>query len=234
MSADMFSLTLAIACILPAYTFYQLFYSGQRPKGVPWGPSGKNGFFPALKSSIKTALDIRKTFTLSNVLPFAQSHGFMFSTVLDGAVVALPMRNLRWLANLPEKTASFYQAQEERIQMSYTIPADTLTDPDLTRLLVKVLTRRTKSVVSDMHDEIQSVCRDSSYAGSEWQSLCLYGELVRILSATSNRMLIGLPLCNYQVISLIHEHDPNIEQVAIPNFCHDCQATLRQLSHPRY
>lgn len=195
MSARLLLLAFAILLALPAYTFYHLFHSGQKPEGLYWAPSGKNGIFAALDSSVRTALDLRKTLRHGERLPSARSHGFKFSTFLDGAIVALPARNFKWLANLPETTASFFKAHEEQFKMSYTIPGATITEPELTRTLVKLLTRRSKGAVGDVQDEIQSACQDVPYGGREWQPLGLFPEVSRILSTTTNRMLMGLPLC---------------------------------------
>jgi hypothetical protein len=195
MSAYLLLLAFTILVVLPAYTFSHLFHSGRTPKEIRWAPSGKDGLFAALDSSLKTALDVRKMLKHGEKLHSAGSHGFKFSTLLDGAIVALPMRNFKWLANLPETTASFYKAHSEQLQMAYTIPAATNTDPEFARILGKVLTRRSKGTVADLQDEMQWACRDVTYGGREWQPLCLYPEVVRILSITTNRMLVGLPLC---------------------------------------
>ena len=195
MSAHLLLLALTIVVLLPAYTFSHLFHAGRTPKGLHWAPSGKDGLFAALDSSLKTALNVRNTFKRGEKLLSANSHGFKFSTLLDGATVALPMRNFKWLANLPETTASFYRAHEEQFKMSYTIPAATTTDRELTMILVKVLTRRSKGTVADLQDEMQWACQDVPYGGHEWQPLCLHPEIVRILAVTTNRMLVGLPLC---------------------------------------
>lgn len=183
-----------VLCTL-GYILSNLFFSGSKPTGTPWGPCGKTGVRAALQSAIQTVLDVRKTLVLSGRLPAAESHGFIFSTMLDGAITALPMRNLKWLASLPEDVASFYDAQEDRIELRYTIPAATLSDPAVTKRLVKILTRRTKSMVPDLYNEIQHLCQQGVYTKSQWQPLCLYPEMVRILAATSNRMLVGKPLC---------------------------------------
>lgn len=177
------------------YTVSQIFFTGKKPASIPWGPSGGHGVVAALDSAIKSAINIQQTLTLSQVLLIARSSGIMISTVLDGAMVVLPMRNLKWLSSLPEKTLSFHAAHEERLQLSYTIPAATLTDPDLVKLLVKILTRRTKGVVPEIHDEIGAICEDAAYGSLEWKPLCLSTEVLRLLTATSNRMLVGLPLC---------------------------------------
>jgi hypothetical protein len=188
-------LAFTIVVVLPAYTFSHLFHSGKTPKGIHWAPSGKDGLFAALDSSIKTFLNVRKMLERGAKLPSAGSHGFKFSTLLDGAIVALPMRNFEWLANLPETTASFYRAHSGQFQLGYTLPAATITDPEFTRILVKVLTRRSKGTVADLQDEIQWACRNVTYGGREWQPLCLYPEVLRILTVTTNRMLVGRPLC---------------------------------------
>jgi len=187
------ALTLAVA--LPAYSFWHLFHSGRTPKGLYWAPSGENGLFAALDSSVKTVMDIRKMLKHGEKISSASSHGFKFSTLMDGAIVALPTRNFKWLANLPETTASFYKAFEERLMISYTNPAATITDRELSKMMVKVLTRRSKGTVADLQDEVQWACQEVTYGGPEWQTLCLYPEVLRILGPTSNRMLLGLPLC---------------------------------------
>lgn len=195
MSALFLSLAFTILVVLPAYTFFHLFHSGRTPKGVHWAPSGKDGLFAALDSSVKTAIDICKMLKHGERIPSASSHGFKFSTLMDGAIVALPVRNLKWLSNLPETTASFYKAFEERLMISYTNPAATITDRKLSKMMVKVLTRRSKGTVADLQDEVQWACQEVTYGGPEWQTLCLYPEVLRILGPTSNRMLLGLPLC---------------------------------------
>jgi hypothetical protein len=231
MSALALLLAFTVVVALPAYTFYHLFHSGRTPAGVHWAPSGKNGLFAALDSSIKTILNVRETLKHGGKLPSANSHGFKFSTLLDGVIVALPMQNFKWLANLPETTASFYKAHEEQFQMSHTIPAVTTTDPELTKVLVKVLTRRSKGTVADLQDEMHWACQDVPYGRRDWQPLCLYPEVVRILAATSNRMLVGLPLCKWhlcdgEMAKLILM---TRAQAATQSFCPTCQTMRRPL-----
>jgi hypothetical protein len=237
MSTRLILLALSIVVVLPAYTLYHLFHHGQKPRGLSWAPSGKNGLLAALESTVVTALDVRKTLERSQDLPTARSHGFKFSTILDGAIVALPMRNFKWLANLPETTASFYKAHEEQFKMSYTIPAATTTDPELTKILVKVLTRRSKGTVADLQEEIQWACQDVPYGGREWKPLCLYPEVVRILAATSNRMLVGLPLCKCHHCGLtprtMGKPLLTIRQAVTRSYCPSCQIMRRQLCRTR-
>lgn len=191
---------LALGSVTLAYISYLLFFSGNLPKGVPWGPSGNNGILSALESAIHTALDVRAIFERSSVLPAAKSHGFAISTLLDGAFIALPLRNVKWLSTLPESIASLHSAQQDRLALSFTVPAATLTDPAATKLLVKIMTRRSKSTVPDLWDEVRHACQGNVFKGSDWQSLCLYPELLRISAATTNRMAVGLPLCKYEII----------------------------------
>lgn len=194
-------IALAIGLAMIAYISHLLFFSGKLPEGVPWGPSGNNGILSALDSAVSTAMDVRAIFERSSVLPAAKSHGFAISTLLDGTFIALPLRNIKWLSTLPEGIASFYNAQQDRLALSFTVPAATLTDPAATKLLVKIMTRRSKSTVPDLCDEVRHACQENSCKGSDWQSLCLYPELLRISAATTNRMAVGLPLCKYEIIA---------------------------------
>lgn len=179
-----------------AHSVVQVFFRGQKPNATPWSPSGHHGMFAALQSALISTLDVRRILTLGGLLPGAQKTGFMISTALDGASVVLPMRNLKWLVAQSEETASFHAIHHERLQLRYTLPVAAFANLSVSRLAARVLTRRSKSTIPDIHEEIETMCTNAPYGHDvQWQPVTLYPEMQRILAATTNRLLVGLPLC---------------------------------------
>lgn len=180
------------------FAIQQFFFCGKKPTSIPWGPSGRHGLIAALESAFRTFIDIQTTLLASCALPVAQSSGIMLSSIIDGALLVLPFRHLEWLSSLPEDTLSSIDSHEERLQSTYTMPAATLTDPDIAKLAIRVLMRHTKGTIPEVHDELIYACDRKVYGGYANESLCLSHELLRLLTSTTNRMLVGLPLCMYQ------------------------------------
>lgn len=175
-----------LALAVAAHTLTQVFFEGNKPRRLPWAPSGTTGMLAALQSALASTLSIQRALTVGRLLPAAHNTGFKISTILDGTVVVLPPEQSQWLARLPETTASFNAKHYERLQLQYTLPAMTLTNPALARLITQLMTRRSKSAVPDVHDEIEAVCADAAYGGADWQSVCVFDEMQRILSAMTN------------------------------------------------
>lgn len=186
----------AVLVSVPLYVLCQLFFAGTKPASTPWGPSGRVGVLAAMSSAYKNTIDVNKTLALCSQMATGQTSGVAISTMIDGVIVLLPLRHLRWLSSLPEDMLSMLAFHQERLQLSYTIPAATLGDPILTKLLVKLLTRRTKGTISEAHEEIMAICSKAPFvATGEWHSVCLSTVVLRMVTATTNKMLVGLPLC---------------------------------------
>lgn len=140
----------------------------------------------------------------------------MISNLLDGALVVLPNRALKWCTNQPA-CLSFLVAHreynhqslhdrevmltdvttEQRFLLNYTLPDVRTSDPDIEKLLVKVLTRRSKGIVPELHAEMK-LLEGSPPKTTSWGKFNLQEEILKSLLVSTSRMLVGTPLCKYQ------------------------------------
>ncbi|KAL9615710.1 MAG: hypothetical protein Q9160_009319 [Pyrenula sp. 1 TL-2023] len=174
-----------------------MFLGGEKPP-VPWGPSGKQGALAGFKSAISCLRDLSKALSRSQVLLKSPGRGFMISTVLDGASVALPNELLQWYTRQPSNKLSLTKAHGDRLHLDYVLPGAVLSDPDMEKQVIKVLTRHTKGFLPQAHQELEVVSQNAPYDSVEWNSLCVFPEMVRLLTSAASRMLVGVPLCRNQ------------------------------------
>ncbi|KAL9617230.1 MAG: hypothetical protein Q9160_007958 [Pyrenula sp. 1 TL-2023] len=174
-----------------------MFLGGEKPHSVPWGPSGKQGLLAGFKSAVSCLQDLPNALSRSQHLLKSSGKGFMISTVVDGASVALPIELLQWYTRQPINKLSLTKAHGGRLHLDYTAPGAVLDDIDMEKQVIKVLTRHSKDLLPEAHQELEVVSRNAPYDRVEWKSMCVFPEMVRLATSAASRMLVGVPLCKF-------------------------------------
>lgn len=197
-NASLITLALALLTLLTLTTStLRVFFasSAPHPKNATWSPSHARGPLAALHSALHSTLNIKQTLLLGSQNASVQKPAFLISTVLDGAPLVLPLSDVSWLAALPNTVASMHALQYERLKLGDTLPSTVAMDPRVVRRVVKLLGQRSREMVAVVHREVREVCPKSLYGRGEWRCVGVHEEVMRILAATTNRFLVGEPLC---------------------------------------
>ena len=82
----------------------------------------------------------------------------------------LPRQALKWVSRQADDTLGFLPAQADRFQLPYTLPDNGIAEPQVEKVLVKVLSRRTKAILPELHGEI-----DEAWTIEDAQETCSRG-----------------------------------------------------------
>lgn len=102
---------------------------------------------------------------------------------------------LKELGNADETVLSMQAAANQRNSIDYTLSSSIHENPYHVAIILKNLTQRLGKVLPEVVEEICLSFRSSSSTiGSNWARMD-HDLLSRCISATTNRVLVGLPLC---------------------------------------
>ncbi|KAG6919290.1 hypothetical protein DXG01_007422 [Tephrocybe rancida] len=94
-----------------------------------------------------------------------------------------------------EDHLSFRHAFAEAIQMVYTLGPEVRRDAYHVEVLRTYLTRSLAKAFDDVQDEISAAFAEYIPATEEWTPVVALPTIMKIVSRSSNRLLVGLPLC---------------------------------------
>jgi len=115
-------------------------------------------------------------------------------------VVATSDAVLQELKDADPSVLSMQAAANERNSISYTLSSGIHSDPYHVDIISRNLTQRLSKVLPDIVDELQRTFEENVPVGigREWTSIQTHDLMLRCISATTNRILVGLPLCRDQ------------------------------------
>ncbi len=129
---------------------------------------------------------------------------------LDGEVVLLPPSSTQWLISQPESTLSVKGAHKHILQTKYSFPRPEIMDPTVHFDVIKSeLTRQVFTVTPEVCDELKEAVdklwnaepdEDEDEEEGEkggWKTVFLFDSMTQIVARMSNRVFVGLPLCEY-------------------------------------
>lgn len=116
---------------------------------------------------------------------------------LNGAEIVLPTSSIPWLINQPDSILSADEAHRISLQIDFTfVHPFVVANPLHHETIRNELTRQLGAVTGDIADEL-SVAFDEIWGTdtAEWREVCLFETAMEIIARTSNRVLVGVPLC---------------------------------------
>ncbi|EGO05415.1 hypothetical protein SERLA73DRAFT_83088 [Serpula lacrymans var. lacrymans S7.3] len=115
---------------------------------------------------------------------------FCWNVFLSGHKLVEEMRKA------PEDHISVVERTSDILKPKYTLGPEIIHNPYHTPIILHQLTRSIAAKFPDMLDEIQTSFDDNiQLNGNEWTSVPAFGTVVKAMCRTSNRVLVGLPLC---------------------------------------
>jgi len=126
----------------------------------------------------------------------ARGRAFKISTPARWIVVATDPAVLKELGDADETVLSMQAAANERNSMEYILGSSIHSDPYHVKVISGTLTSHIGAVLPEIVEEICLTFRENSNIGDEWTPIDNCSNLLsRCISATTNRILVGLPLC---------------------------------------
>lgn len=126
----------------------------------------------------------------------ANGQSFQVSTPSRLVVVTTNPRVLKELGSADESLLSMQAAANERNSTEYILCSSIHNDPYHVEIISKKLTSRIEMLLPAIVEEVCLTFRENSSIGSNWTPIHgLDGLLSRCVSAATNRVLVGMPLC---------------------------------------
>ncbi|KAF8537364.1 cytochrome P450 [Trichophaea hybrida] len=125
---------------------------------------------------------------------------FKISTPARWVVVATSEAVLNELKDADPRVLSMQAAANERNSISYTLSSTIHSNPYHVDILTKNLTQRLSKVLPDVVDELRRTFEKNvpSGIGEEWVPINTHALMLKCISSTTNRILVGLPLSRDQ------------------------------------
>ncbi|OCK87132.1 cytochrome P450 [Cenococcum geophilum 1.58] len=126
----------------------------------------------------------------------ADGRTFKISTPARWIVVSTNLGVLKELKDANESVLSIQAAADERNSIKYILSSSIHRDPYHVKIISKYLTLRLETILPEIVEEVCLIFRETLTVGDEWIQIKDYENLLsRCVSATTNKILVGLPLC---------------------------------------
>lgn len=134
-------------------------------------------------------------------------------STISGDVIVLPTRSMEWIINQPDDVLSAHDAHEDSLQGEYTFgdPA-VVRHPHQEHIIKTDLLRQLGSLTMDIMDEVSTGFDEIWGLDTEgWSSISVYENMMALISRTTNRIFVGLPLCrNASYLSIAQKFSQDI------------------------
>lgn len=112
-------------------------------------------------------------------------------------MILLPASATEWIINQPDSTLNVKASHIDGLQSDYTFADPIIVRRPYHEHVVKTdLTRQLSSLTTDIMDELSSGFDETwGFDTENWKEIGVFENMMRIIARTSNRVIVGLPLC---------------------------------------
>lgn len=116
---------------------------------------------------------------------------------LNSPTVIIPAAQVKWLAEQADTVLSAAETQRELLQTDYSLLDPRITHHGFQEVTIRRdLTRAIGGLIPEIENELhESVAQYWGNESQEWTEVCVLKTAQRIVTRTSNRVFVGLPLC---------------------------------------
>ena len=145
--------------------------------------------------------------TSAHVIQYRKNgRSFIQMSPFDGPVIIVPRSLITWLFNQPDPmTVSIKASILEALKAEYTIKPDHIRGRIHVheKLIKRDLTRNLEAVIPDIAEELEVSLNDIIGSETEnWKEITVYETIRKVLTRTTNRVFVGLHLCEFPPIFL--------------------------------
>lgn len=184
---------LAPAILIISVILYQLLTSPKIPD-LPIIGSRPGEWFPIQRAKWRNAFDMKRA-TMEQYQQ--KDRPCLFPLPDTGNLVVLPLKDMKWLLDQPDSDLSMTENTNRTLQLDHSIMDPRLVKPAIhVNLVTGPLTRETGNLVPALYDEIQHIVDETWGTDTDnFNSICVYDVMRRVIGNATNRIFVGLPLC---------------------------------------
>lgn len=122
---------------------------------------------------------------------------YVLPNVITGPEVIIPMSQLKWLMDQPESVLNQGEVNQRFLQSEHTMLHQNIVRDTVHEAVIRrELTAKLESMNPDIVDELGAVFEEQwGTSTDDWKEICVYDTMLEVISRISNRVLVGLPLC---------------------------------------
>jgi hypothetical protein len=122
---------------------------------------------------------------------------FILPNILTGPEVILPMSQMDWLLQQPDSVLDQNEVNRQFLQADHTmLHPRVIRDTVHAEVIRRELTKQLGDFTGDVIDEIDFAFRKNWGVDTKaWKEVVVYDTMSDIISRISNRVLVGVPLC---------------------------------------
>ncbi|KAK4120990.1 cytochrome P450 [Parathielavia appendiculata] len=180
------------AVAVAAYLIHQLFFAGPKLPKLPVVGARDGDWFPFYQAMW------RNTFNFKAAVKQAdeqfRDQAVLMPLIGNSNMVLLPRSQIQFVTDQPDSVLDMHAAAIESLQIDYTC-----TDPYLVhnpvhhKLITTTLTNQIGNLVPDVAEETAWAFEQRWGSPDEYQEVCVYDTLRKIVGCVTNRVFLGKP-----------------------------------------
>jgi hypothetical protein len=125
--------------------------------------------------------------------------------ILTGPEVILPLHQMEWLLQQPDNVLDQNEVNRQFLQADYTmLHPKVIRDTVHAKVIRRELTKQLGDFIGDVVEEIDLAFKQNwGVESTLWKEVPVYATMSDVISKLSNRVLVGIPLCNYFKIMFV-------------------------------
>ncbi|KAK4153658.1 cytochrome P450 [Chaetomidium leptoderma] len=182
------------AVALAAYIIHQLFFAGPKLPKLPIVGAREGDWFPFYQATWRNTFDFKAAVMLADEK--YRHEAVLMPLLVSPNMVMLPRAETQFVTDQPDSILSLHEQAISTLQTDYTS-----TDPSLVRnpvhhkLITTTLTNQIGNLVPDVADETAWAFEQQWKSPTEYQDVCVYDTMRKIVGCVTNRVFVGNPKC---------------------------------------
>ncbi|EAQ82992.1 hypothetical protein CHGG_10810 [Chaetomium globosum CBS 148.51] len=211
------------AVALVAFVIHQLFFAGPKLPKLPILGAKEGDWFPFYQATWRNTINFKAA--VQEADQKYRDQAVLMPVAMAQNMVLLPRSETQFVTDQPDSKLDMHTQAIDALQTDYTT-----TDPSLVRnpvhhkLITTTLTNQIGNLVPDVAEETAWAFDKHWGNPDEYQEVCVYDTMRKIVGCVTNRVFVGKPKCRDPAM-LVEEHGirpgraPDLDSVA-----HDMEA----------
>ncbi|KAK4033274.1 cytochrome P450 [Parachaetomium inaequale] len=182
------------AVALVAFVIHQLFFAGPKLPKIPILGAKEGDWFPFYQAMWRNTVDFKAAVQVADQKYREQA--VLMPLMVAPNMVLLPRSETQFVTDQPDSVLDMHTQAMDSLQIDYTT-----TDPSLVhnpvhhKLITTTLTNQIGNLVPDVAEE--TAWGFDKYWGvpDEYQEVCVYDTMRKIVGCVTNRVFVGKPKC---------------------------------------
>ncbi|KAK4096713.1 cytochrome P450 [Parathielavia hyrcaniae] len=182
------------AVAVVAYLIHQLFFAGPRLPKLPIVGARNGDWFPFFQAMWRNTVNFKAA--VHEADEKYRDQEALMPLIGNTSMVLLPRSQIQFVTDQPDSILNMHTAVIESLQVDYTC-----TDPYLVhnpvhhKLIATTLTNQIGNLVPDVAEETAWAFEQQWGNPAEYQEVCVYETLRKIVGCVTNRVFLGKPTC---------------------------------------